>query len=65
MNIPEVLIIEGDEPVMLLLDDDHAGYTRMEPDDQGWVWVTAVPLAMRSDPGGGLAIRSSTDTVSI
>ena len=70
MGIPEVLIIDGDEPVLLRLNtpidvDQFGSYARVEADADGWVSVDAVPVALRTNPTGGLAVRSPTETVII
>lgn len=62
MGIPEVLIIDGDVASVLRLTATGAAYTPVEADPGGWVALAAVALELRTDPAGGLLVRSSTET---
>ena len=65
MGIPEVLIIEGDIPVLLRFDGNGGKYERVAFDTDGWIDSVAIPISFRSNPGGGLAVRSPAETVVI
>ena len=65
LAIPEVLIIEGDDPVALRLDPGLGRYLRVPADGDGWVALDAVELSLRAHPAGGLAVRSPTEEIVI
>jgi Uma2 family endonuclease len=48
MGIPEVLILEPFEPVLLRLAPDGTRYDRVAPDPDGWVVLQVLPLSLRA-----------------
>ena len=63
MGIPEVLIIDDDETVVLRLDPLLGSYVRVPTDGDGWVAIAAVDLSLRRHPDGGLAVRSPSEEI--
>lgn len=58
MGIPEVLILDADDPVVLRLAADGASYVRVASDDDGWRSLAVLPVRLRTEPGGGIAMRT-------
>lgn len=52
MGIPEVLIMEPTEPVLLALRAEGTGYDRVTADLDGWVALSVLPLMLRPVEGG-------------
>ena len=65
LGIAEVLIVDGDDPVVLRLDPLLGTYGRVPADGDGWVALVAVELSLRLHPAGGLAVRSPSEEIVI
>lgn len=63
MGIPEVLILEPSEPVLLRLAADGSRYERV-PDAEGWVVLQVLPLSLRAS-GDGIEAQTAHRTLMI
>jgi Uma2 family endonuclease len=63
MGVPEVLIVEAQGAVLLRLDVEAASYQRVEPDADGWLALECIEAAFRTEPDGGLGVRTTAAQV--
>jgi Uma2 family endonuclease len=63
MGIPEVLILDTDEPTLLQLATDR--YEPVTPGTDGWITLACLPVSFRPHPDGGIETRWNTDTTVI
>ncbi len=64
MGIPEVLILEPSEPILVRLDRGGS-YARVAPEADGWITSEVLPFAVRKDKADRIEVRTARETVAI